>query len=88
MTGGRGAVSLRGAPRVHPLPSSPNGADPAALRPTAPFFFPPGPCFPPVVRPFGLGAEVLFAARNSYYRDFPDVHRRNPQFRLFTTLMP
>lgn len=42
----------------------------------------------PVRRPVGLGAEVLFAARNSFYRDFPDVHRRNPQFRLFTTLMP
>lgn len=42
----------------------------------------------PVMRPFGLGVELIFAARNSYYRDFPDVHRENPQFRLFATLMP
>jgi hypothetical protein len=42
----------------------------------------------PVVRPFGLGVELILAARDSHYRDFPDVHRRNPQLRLFTTLMP
>lgn len=34
----------------------------------------------------GVGAEFLFAARNSLYRDFPPVHRRNPQIRLYVTL--
>jgi len=42
----------------------------------------------PLIRPLGLGVEFLFAARNSYYRDFPDVHREDPQCRLFATLMP
>lgn len=40
----------------------------------------------PIRPPFGLGAEVILAVRNSYYRDFADVHRRNPQLRLFATV--
>lgn len=42
----------------------------------------------PVLRPFGLGVELILAARESHYDDFPDVNRHNPQFRIFTTLMP
>lgn len=34
----------------------------------------------------GIGAEFLYAARNSLYRDFPDVHRRNPQARIYLTI--
>ena len=34
----------------------------------------------------GIGAEFVYAARNSLYRDFPDVHRRNPQARIFLVL--
>lgn len=40
----------------------------------------------PLIRPIGVGVEYIYAARNSFYRDFPDVHRRNPQFRVFATL--
>ncbi len=38
----------------------------------------------PLLRWFGLGAEGILAVRNSYYRDFPNVHRRNPQLRVYS----
>lgn len=34
----------------------------------------------------GLGAEFIYAVRNSFYRDFDDVYRRNPQVRFFVTI--
>jgi hypothetical protein len=37
----------------------------------------------PLYREFGVGAEYILSTRDSRFRDFPDVFRRNPQFRLF-----
>ena len=39
--------------------------------------------FVPVYKKFGLGATYFINARDSYYRDYPDVFRRNPEFRVF-----
>jgi hypothetical protein len=36
----------------------------------------------PVGRIFGVAAEYLLFIRNSYYDDFPNVHRRNPELRI------
>lgn len=36
----------------------------------------------PVGRVFGVAAEYLLFIRNSYYEDFPNVHRRNPELRI------
>ncbi len=40
----------------------------------------------PFFRHVGAGAQFIYAARESKYRDFPDVSRRNPQFRVYMTL--
>ncbi len=37
----------------------------------------------PVWRSFGAGVEFIVSARNSLYRDFPAVHRLNPQLRAY-----
>ena len=37
----------------------------------------------PLHKNFGVGAEYVLSVRDSKFRDFPDVFRRNPQFRLF-----
>jgi len=37
----------------------------------------------PVYRKLGLGATWFVNARDSYYRDYPDVFRRNPEFRAY-----
>jgi len=42
----------------------------------------------PLTGRLGAGIQFIFAARNSYYRDFDDVHRRNPQFRAYVTMTP
>lgn len=39
----------------------------------------------PVYRKLGLGATWFLNARDSYYRDYPNVFRRNPEFRAFAT---
>ena len=33
-------------------------------------------------RGVGLSADYILYMRNSFYKDFPDIHRRNPEFRL------
>ena len=40
----------------------------------------------PVWKSLGIGGEYLLSVRDSRFRDFPDVFRRNPQFRLFGAL--
>ncbi len=37
----------------------------------------------PVYKKLGLGATWFLNVRNSYYRDYPNVYRRNPEFRAF-----
>jgi hypothetical protein len=39
--------------------------------------------FVPVYKRMGLGATWFLNVRDSYYRDYPDVFRRNPEFRIF-----
>ena len=39
--------------------------------------------FVPLYRKFGIGATWFLNVRDSYYRDYPDVFRRNPEFRIF-----
>jgi hypothetical protein len=39
--------------------------------------------FVPVYKKLGLGATWFLNVRDSYYRDYPDVFRRNPEFRVF-----
>ncbi len=33
-------------------------------------------------RGVGLSADYILYMRNSFFKDFPDIHRRNPEFRL------
>lgn len=40
----------------------------------------------PLWRGFGLGGEYVLTVRDSKFRDFPDVFRQNPQFRLFAAV--
>ena len=35
-----------------------------------------------ITHTFGVTADYILYLRNSFYDDFPDVHRRNPEFRL------
>jgi hypothetical protein len=42
----------------------------------------------PFLGPLGLGAEFIYAARQSYYRNFDDLHRQSPQLRLFASWTP
>lgn len=35
----------------------------------------------PLWRSAGIGVEYILYMRNSFFRDFPDVHRRNPELR-------
>jgi hypothetical protein len=39
--------------------------------------------FVPIYKKLGLGATWFLNARDSYYRDYPDVFRRNPEFRAY-----
>jgi hypothetical protein len=39
--------------------------------------------FVPVYKKFGIGATYFLTVRDSYYRDYPDVYRRNPEFRAY-----
>lgn len=41
----------------------------------------------PLVRGTGLGVDGIWAVRNSFYRDFPNVTRRNPQVRVFAAFL-
>lgn len=38
-------------------------------------------------RAFGIGAEYILFMRDSYFRDFPDIHKRNPEFRIGATFL-
>lgn len=42
----------------------------------------------PVFRRFGAAMEYVLFVRNSFYRDFDDVHERNPQFRVSMAFFP
>lgn len=42
----------------------------------------------PLVRRVGVATEYLLLVRNSFYRDFEDVHERNPQFRVSMAFFP
>jgi hypothetical protein len=33
-------------------------------------------------RSVGIGSDYIVYMRDSYFKDFPDIHRRNPEFRL------
>lgn len=39
--------------------------------------------FVPFWKRLGLGATAILNVRDSYYRDYPDVFRRNPEFRVY-----
>lgn len=39
----------------------------------------------PLMGDFGLGGQYFLTTQDSYYRDFPDVFRRFPEYRLFVT---
>ena len=39
--------------------------------------------FVPIYHRLGLGATYFINARDSYYRDYPDVFRRNPELRAY-----
>lgn len=39
--------------------------------------------FVPVYKKLGVGATMIVNARDSYYRDYPDVFWRNPEFRAY-----
>jgi len=41
----------------------------------------------PLRRPFGIGAEYILHMRDGYFRDFPDVHRRDSEYRVFLLLI-
>ena len=41
--------------------------------------------FVPVYRKLGIGATYFLNVRDSYYRDYPNVFRRNPEFRAYAT---
>ena len=42
--------------------------------------------FVPIYRKLGIGATYFINARDSYYRDYPDVFRRNPELRAYAAL--
>lgn len=42
----------------------------------------------PIVRRTGLAMDYLLFLRDSFYRDFDDVHQRHPQFRVSLALFP
>ena len=40
----------------------------------------------PVRLPFCIGAEYILHTRDGYFRDFPDVHRNDSEYRVFLAL--
>ena len=41
----------------------------------------------PVRFPFGIGAEYILHMRDGYFRDFPDIHRSDSEYRIFLALL-
>ena len=36
----------------------------------------------PLWRSLGIGVDYVLYMRDSYFRDFPNIHRRNPELRV------
>lgn len=41
----------------------------------------------PIRLPFGVGAEYILHLRDGYFRDFPDLHRSDSEYRIFLALI-